>query len=73
MDEIHRLLEDIVTLAELQDEFYEVEAMVCVKRRHGAESDFIRMELAVTDGIQYKVARKGSRPSSAALPLIESN
>lgn len=67
MEEIYRLLEDVVTLAELQDGFYEVEAMVCVRRRGGAESDFIRMELDLTDGVQCRVTTRSTRPASATL------
>ena len=52
VDEIYRMLEDIVTLAEMQDEFFEVETMVCIRRRGGAESDFIRMQLDLTDGVR---------------------
>lgn len=70
MDEIFRLLEDIVTLAELQDDFYEVETMVCVRRRDGAESDFIRMELDLTDGVQCRVTTRSTRPASATLATL---
>ena len=43
-------IEDIVTVAELQDGFYEVEVTVLVRRSGGSESDFIRMQLESYDG-----------------------
>lgn len=67
MDEIYRKLEDIVTLAEMQDEFFEVETMVCIRRRGGAESDFIRMQLDLTDGVQCRVTTKKTRPVSETI------
>lgn len=63
MDEILRLLEDVVTHAELQEDFYEVETMVCVRRRGGESSDFIRMELNLTDGSLCRVTTKSTRPT----------
>lgn len=45
MEKIYRYVEDIVTLAEVQDGFYEVEVTVLVRRSDGSESDFIRMQL----------------------------
>lgn len=67
MEKIFELLEDIVTLAELQEEFYEVEAMVCVRRRNGADSDFIRMELDVTSDAKCRVTTKSTRPSGGTM------
>lgn len=73
MEEIFRLLEDVVTHAELQEDFYEVETMVCVRRRGGESSDFIRMELNLADGSQCRVTTKSSRPTSSrtALPGLD--
>ncbi len=45
MEQIYQIVEDIVTLAEVQDGFYEVEVTVLVRRDCGHESDFIRMQL----------------------------
>ncbi|WP_313506176.1 hypothetical protein [Stutzerimonas kunmingensis] len=50
MEKIYQYVEDIVTLAEVQDGFYEVEVTVLVRRDDGRENDFIRMQLDNVDG-----------------------
>lgn len=50
MEKIYQHVEDIVTLAEVQCGFYEVEVTVLVRRSEGGESDFIRMQLDSFDG-----------------------
>ena len=40
MEKIYQYVEDIVTLAEGQDGFYEVEVTVLVRRCDGSESGF---------------------------------
>ncbi|WP_312514094.1 hypothetical protein [Stutzerimonas nitrititolerans] len=66
MEKIYRYVEDIVTLAEVQDGFYEVEVTVFVRRGGGAESDFIRMQLDSSDGEKKnrQLTVKGSRNSA---------
>lgn len=62
MEKIYQHVEDIVTVAELQDGFYEVEVTVLVRRSGGSESDFIACNLKVTmerrsvDSSQSRVA-----------------
>ncbi len=50
IEEIYKGVEDIVTLAEMADGFYEVEVCVLVRRNGGSEGDFIRMQLEKYDG-----------------------
>lgn len=50
MEQIYQHVEDIVTLAEVQDGFYEVEVTVLVRRDDGHENDFIRMQFDNFDG-----------------------
>ena len=50
MEKIYQHLEDIVTLAEVQEGFSEVEVTVLVRRSEGGECDFIRMHLDSFDG-----------------------
>ena len=66
MEKIYQYIEDIVTLAEVQDEFYEVEVTVLVRRSGGDESDFIRMQLDSFDGEKRnrQLTVKGSRNSA---------
>ena len=64
MDQIYQLLEDIITLAEAQQGFFEVEASVLVRRSGGAEFSFIRMQLDASDFANHKVTTEntGSPP-----------
>jgi flagella basal body P-ring formation protein FlgA len=50
MEKIYQHVEDIVTLAEVQDGFYEVEITVLIRRDGGRENDFVRMQLENFDG-----------------------
>ncbi|EPL60492.1 hypothetical protein B382_21026 [Stutzerimonas stutzeri B1SMN1] len=65
MESIYQHVEDIVTVAELQDGFYEVEVTVLVRRSGGSESDFIRMQLESYDGDKKsrQLTVKGCRSS----------
>ncbi|WOF76903.1 hypothetical protein P5704_012505 [Pseudomonas sp. FeN3W] len=61
MEQIYRHAEDIVTLAEAQEGFYEVEVTVYIRRNQGADSDFIRLQLENLDGDSRQLTMKKSR------------
>lgn len=67
MEKIYQYIEDIVTLAEVQDNFYEVEVTVLVRRSGGSESDFVRVQLDNYDGEKKnrQLTVKGSRNSAS--------
>ena len=65
MEQIYRHAEDIVTLAEMQEGFYEVEVTVYIRRNQGADSDFIRMQLENLDGDSRQLTMKKSRSKAA--------
>ncbi|MGE6993796.1 hypothetical protein ACQKIK_10350 [Pseudomonas sp. NPDC047961] len=65
MDQIYQHVEDIVTLAEVQDGFFEIEVTVLVRRKGGTESDFIRMQLENFNGGTRQLTVKQSRSDTA--------
>ena len=64
MELMYQHVEDIVTLAEVQEGFYEVEVSVIVRRNNGRESDFVRMYLENFEG--EKKTRQLTFKSSSA-------
>lgn len=67
MEQIQQLLEDIITLAEAQDGFYEVEATVLIRINGGALSSFTRMQLDASDLTNHKVTTS-TRQANAGSP-----
>jgi len=65
MDQIYQHVEDIVTLAEVQEGFYEVEVSVLIRRNDGRESEFIRMYLENFDS-EKKTRQLTFKSSSAS-------
>ena len=68
MEQIQQLLEDIITLAEAQDGFYEVEASVLIRKNGGTSSSFTRLQLDASDLTNYKVTTKTRETNEGAPP-----